>query len=56
VSTYKIVGPLPVAGREPGSTVTDDDLADLDVTFLIEAGHIAPTTKAVKAATNNQED
>lgn len=57
MASYTIVGPLPVVNREPGSTVTDDDLAGLDVAFLIEVGHIAPNTpKASKADTVNKED
>ena len=57
MTTYKIVGPHRVADHEPGSTVTDVDLAGLNVTHLIEAGHLAPT-KAAKAepAPINQED
>jgi len=57
VTVYKIVGPQRVAGHEPGSTVTDGDLAGLNVSHLIEAGHIAPS-KAAKAepAPTNQED
>jgi len=57
VTVYKIVGPQRVAGHEPGSTVTDGDLAGLNVPHLIEAGHIAPI-KAAKAepAPTNQED
>lgn len=53
MATYKITGPLPVAGREPGDTLSDEDLADLNVDWLVELGHISPT-KAAKAAT--QED
>ena len=49
MALYKIVGPLPVVGCEPGSSVSDDDLAGLDVTFLLEVGHIAPQQKAAKA-------
>lgn len=57
MALYKIVGPLPVCGHEPGSTVGDDDLTGADVTHLIEAGHLEPT-KAVKAdpAPITQED
>ncbi len=57
MTIYKIVGPHRVADHEPGSTVTDVDLAGLNVTHLVEAGHIAPT-KAAKAepAPTPQED
>ena len=58
MSTYKIVGPLPVAGKQPGETVTTDDLDGCDVNHLVEAGHIAPisksTTKAAQAADSKE--
>ena len=49
-TTYKIVGPLPVAGKQPGENVTTDDLDGCDVQHLIEAGHIAPTGKSTTKA------
>ena len=57
MADYKIVGPLPVADREPGSTLTDEDLELFNVEWLIELGHIAPV-KAGKADTapTNKED
>lgn len=59
MSSYKIVGPHPVCGHEPGDVVKSDDLTGANVDHLIEAGHIAPvTTKAPKADTapTTQED
>lgn len=50
MSTYKIVGPLPVAGKQPGENVTTNDLDGCDVQHLIEAGHIAPTSKSTTKA------
>ena len=49
-TTYKIVGPLPVAGKQPGETVTTDDLTGCDVEHLIGAGHLAPTSKSTTKA------
>lgn len=49
-TTYKIVGPLSVAGKQPGENVTTDDLDGCDVRHLIEAGHIAPTGKSTTKA------
>jgi hypothetical protein len=49
MSTYKIVGPLPVAGRLPNETLTEDDLEGLDVSFLIQTGHIAENKKGREA-------
>lgn len=50
MTSYKIIGPLPVAGHEPGETVTTDDLTGCDVDHLIEAGHIATSKTPTKAA------
>lgn len=58
MSTYKIVGPLPVAGKQPGENVTTDELEGCDVEHLIGAGHLAPTgkstTKAAQAADSKE--
>jgi hypothetical protein len=47
-----------VAGKQPGETVTTDDLDGCDVNHLVEAGHIAPisksTTKAAQAADSKE--
>jgi hypothetical protein len=57
VSEYKIVGNHNVVGHEPGSIITDDDLADVNVQHLIDAGHITPVSKAAKAApVTNEKD
>ena len=59
MNTYKIVGPLPVAGHEPGDIVSDDDLVGCDVEHLIGAGHLINTkskTVKVEIAATNQED
>ena len=59
MNTYKIIGPLPIAGRQSGDVVSDDDLEGCDIEHLIGAGHIASTkskTTPVEKATPNQED
>lgn len=57
MSDYKIVGNHNVVGREPGSIITDDDLAAVNVQHLIDAGHITPVSKAAKAApVTNEKD
>lgn len=48
-NTYKIVGPLPVAGRLPGEMLQEADLDGLDISHLIEAGHIAENKKGREA-------
>lgn len=50
MSTYKIVGPLPVAGKQPGEVVTTDDLTGCDVEHLVGAGHLAPVSKSTTKA------
>ena len=59
MNTYKIIGPLPVAGRQSGDVVSDDDLKGCDIEHLIGAGHLASTkskTTKVEPATSTQED
>ena len=59
MNTYKIIGPLPVAGHLSGDVVSDDDLEGCDIKHLIGAGHIASIkskTTPVDQATPNQED
>lgn len=53
MASYKIVGPLPVAFREPGSILTDEDLEPFNVDWLLELGHIAPV-KAAAAETKKE--
>ena len=59
MNTYKIIGPLSIAGRQSGDVVSDDDLEGCDIEHLIGAGHLASTkskTTPVEKATTNQED
>ena len=57
MDTFKIVGSHNVVGHEPGSIINEDDLTGLDIQHLIDAGHLAPTSKGRKAEpNNNQED
>ncbi len=53
MGTNKITGGFPVVGKQPGETVTDDELEGLNVTVLIEAGCITPT-KARKGDSEEQ--
>lgn len=48
MKTYKIIGGFNVAGKQPGETVTEAELGDVNIPVLIEAGCITPT-KAAKA-------
>ena len=50
--TYTNTGPFPVLGQEPGTTLTDEQLVDFDVDWLIESGHIVATSEAAPAAIN----
>jgi len=51
VDRYKISGPRPIAGKQPGEVVTADDLAGCNLDALLQGGHLTPatTTKATKA-------
>jgi hypothetical protein len=49
VKTYKIVGTRSVAGRTPGDVVSADDLDGVNLTALIESGHLAPTNNTPKS-------
>lgn len=49
MAKYKIIGPRPVAGADPGKTV-ELDLPEANIAALVKAGHIAqvvarPTVK-----------
>jgi hypothetical protein len=53
MKTYKITGGFNVAGKQPGDTVTEEDLGDANIPVLIEAGCITPI-KAAKADPEEQ--
>lgn len=54
-TTYKIVGPLPVAGQTFGQVLTEEDLSEYNVQHLIDAGHIAVNKKGREATTETPE-
>lgn len=54
MSSYKISGYRPVAGKNPGETISTDDLAGCNIDALVQGGHLTPTTKTVKV-TKEQE-
>lgn len=69
MSTYTITGPFPVLDKQPGETLTSDELAKWDIAWLTETGHIAsgdaatpseaipaevPATEAAPADTNKE--
>ncbi len=56
MTTYKIVGLHTVCGREPGESVTDEDLEGYYVDALIEGGHIIPDKARKAVSATNQED
>ena len=56
MATYLIVGERSIAGKPPGSTLNDDELATCNIAALIDGGHIAPNQqRAVKAETSEEE-
>ena len=46
MATYKVTGPFNVVGKEPGTILAKKDLADLNLDWLIESGHIESTDGA----------
>lgn len=49
MANYKVVSDM-VAGKNPGDTITEDELVGVNVDALIAAGHIADGgTKSTKA-------
>ena len=64
MSTYLITGPYPVLGKQPGDTLTSDELDGWDTDWLTDSGHIvaqgdaaATTTEAAPAeATTSEAD
>jgi len=48
MANYKVVSEL-VAGKNPGDTITDQELEGCNIDALIEAGHIVGETKSTKA-------
>ena len=58
MTTYKIVGPHVVCDRQPGETLTDEDLdiVGVDVAHLIASGHIESTTTKRSVAVQDQKE
>lgn len=60
MATFTITGPFPVLDKLPGDTLTSDELAEWDVPWLTETGHIVPedaattSTEAAPADTNKE--
>lgn len=44
-----------LAGHELGSTVSEEDMAGLNVDALVAGGHLAPGSKSRKPATTESE-
>lgn len=60
VRKYKITGPLPIAGKQPGEIVSSDMLTDeahlvsIGVLSLVESGTASSTMKASKSSTQEK--
>jgi hypothetical protein len=48
MATYKVLADN-IAGKQPGDTITDDELVGANIEALIESGHLAKTTNNKKA-------
>jgi hypothetical protein len=56
MSTYLVAGTRQVAGKAPGATVKEHELAGCNIAALIRGGHLAPIpTKAVKADNSEEQ-
>lgn len=57
MDTYKIVGPYRVCEREPGDTLTSEDLAvdGVSVDHLIGSGHLEMSTSKRSVAAPESE-
>ena len=69
MATYTITGPFPVLGKQPGDSLSSTELAEWDIAWLTETGHIVedgaatpseaapaevPATEAAPADTNKE--
>lgn len=48
MATYKVLADN-IAGKNPGDSITDDELQGANIEALLESGHIAKTTNNKKA-------
>lgn len=57
MASYKISGTRPVAGKQPGETLTDEELDGCNIGALLEGGHLTPatTTKTVKVVKQEEQ-
>lgn len=46
---WTVTGPFPVAGINPGGTVTATQLEGADINHLVDTGHLTSTARPVKA-------
>lgn len=47
MTTYKVISDN-LSGHQAGDTVTDEDLAGVNIAALIDGGHITPNSKPKK--------
>lgn len=56
MSKFKIVGRRPVAGKQPGEVLSEDDLEGVDVDALVRGGHVVEVKKATRVVEQEQEE
>lgn len=52
---FKISGHRTVAGKQPGETVSIDELEGCNIDALVTAGHLTPATTKTPKVTNQEE-
>lgn len=53
---YRIVGGRPVAGKQPGEVLSEDDLEGVNVDALIRGGHVVEERPAKRAKQEEEID
>lgn len=54
--SYKITGPRPIAGNQPGTILTAEDLAGCNLDALLQGGHLTPATPTKTTKTTTPEE
>lgn len=55
MQSFTVIGGFTVAGKHPGETVTEDELAGANIPVLIDAGCITPNKPTKGAGPNPKE-
>lgn len=56
MNNYRITGRRTIAGRQPGTTLTDDDLTGCNIAALVRGGHLSPIPNRPNKADTHEEN